>query len=223
MIAANRDELHARPTIDAGFWPDAPDVIGGRDVVSGGSWLAVARGGRWAAVTNLRAARPKQKSRGALVRDFVLSDIAPAEYARNVNADAAAYAGFHLLIGDVGGSLFYVTPDAHVELPPGIHAYSNAARGEHWPKTVVAKDSIEALLAAGDLDPDRLVEALLRFLRTPRGTGSPMTEVFVSGEEYGTRASTVIIASRDSIIVAEQTFGPGGAPRDTMRYLHFAR
>ena len=55
VLAGNRDEFHARPTALAGWWPDAPQVFGGRDLEAGGSWLAIDRRGRLAAVTNVRA------------------------------------------------------------------------------------------------------------------------------------------------------------------------
>jgi hypothetical protein len=74
VIAANRDEDYDRPTYDAHFWTDAPDVLGGRDALANGSWLAIARNGRFAAVTNLRGAERKTRSRGALVADFVIGD-----------------------------------------------------------------------------------------------------------------------------------------------------
>ena len=223
MIAANRDELYERPSDDAGFWPDAPEVIGGRDRVSGGSWLAIGRGGRWAAVTNLRAALPKSRSRGALVREFVLGADEPGAYARAVHASASEYAGFHLLTGEAGRSIFYTTPEASEELAPAIHAFSNAAPGESWPKTKVASEAMLAALGRGDADRDHLVDVLLRFLRTPRGTDSPMSEVFIAGDKYGTRASTVIIATQDAILVAEQNFSSGGTPRGALRHLHVPR
>lgn len=73
VLAANRDEDYERATHDAAFWADAPDVLGGRDALHGGSWLAMAKIGRLAAVTNLRGAERRTRSRGALVRDFVTS------------------------------------------------------------------------------------------------------------------------------------------------------
>src|SRR6185295_2891966 len=72
VVVANRDEAHARPTRAAHWWPrDAgPPVFGGRDLAAGGTWLALARHGRWAFVTNVREPGrndPAAPSRGALV------------------------------------------------------------------------------------------------------------------------------------------------------------
>src|SRR5712691_3733507 len=97
VVAANRDEDHDRPTLPADFWPDAPDVLGGRDALHGGSWLALHRNGRLAAMTNLRFARTRSRSRGTLVREFVTSSMSPLDYVSSISGD---YAGFHLIAAD---------------------------------------------------------------------------------------------------------------------------
>ncbi len=54
VLAANRDEFYSRPTAPAAFWQEAPDVLAGKDLKSGGSWMGVTRSGKIAAVTNFR-------------------------------------------------------------------------------------------------------------------------------------------------------------------------
>ena len=76
VLAANRDEFHARPTAPLGAWPEDSfkgRVIGGRDLREGGGWLALSAAGRLAAVTNVRVPglTAGARSRGALVRGFV--------------------------------------------------------------------------------------------------------------------------------------------------------
>ena len=75
LLASNRDEFHTRPTEPAGFWPDAPEVVGGRDLEGGGTWLAMDRRGRLAAVTKFRESGPApvegSPSRGVLVADYL--------------------------------------------------------------------------------------------------------------------------------------------------------
>ena len=97
VLAANRDEDYDRPTHDAHAWPEMEDVVGGRDALYGGSWLAVRRGGRFAAVTNLRGAERRKRSRGFLVSDFVVGDADAESYATAIARDADDYAGFHLI------------------------------------------------------------------------------------------------------------------------------
>ncbi|MFO0616590.1 MAG: NRDE family protein [Polyangiaceae bacterium] len=76
VVAANRDEFHARPTAKAEFWADAPSLFAGRDLSAGGTWLGVTRSGRFAAVTNVRApgARTGTRSRGDLTRSYLVGD-----------------------------------------------------------------------------------------------------------------------------------------------------
>ena len=54
VVAANRDEFHARPAAPATFWPDQPAILAGRDLEARGTWMGISRGGRFAAVTNYR-------------------------------------------------------------------------------------------------------------------------------------------------------------------------
>src|SRR5262245_51229901 len=84
VVAANRDEQHARPTQSAAWWPQR--VLGGRDLAAGGTWLAVDARGRFAAVTNIRdAQRPVGlRSRGSLVAEFLLGREPAASYAARV-------------------------------------------------------------------------------------------------------------------------------------------
>src|SRR5690242_13398026 len=82
VLAANRDEFHARPTRAAAWWPDAP-ILAGRDLVAGGTWLGVDRRGRYAFVTNVREPGrhdPSAPTRGTLV-PRVLADPQSIEHA----------------------------------------------------------------------------------------------------------------------------------------------
>src|SRR5690606_5672664 len=100
--AANRDEFHDRPTAPAGPWPDHPGILGGRDLQSGGSWLGVTRGGRWAAVTNVREGlepRPEALSRGHLVADFLKGGSDPLDFAEALQSRLDEYNGFNRLLG----------------------------------------------------------------------------------------------------------------------------
>ena len=78
VLAANRDESHQRPSKALDWWPDHPDVLAGRDLRAGGTWLGITRNGRFATVTNYRERQGKQAgrvSRGGLVTDFVTGDM----------------------------------------------------------------------------------------------------------------------------------------------------
>ena len=220
ILAANRDEDHARATHAADFWPDAPHVLGGRDALLGGSWLAVTRD-RFAAVTNLRGARTKSRSRGALVREFVAGDAEPRTYGERIARDAAEYAGFHLLAGCIGGDVLYATPERQTLLAPDLYGISNAPEGEHWPKTQLAVDALRAAMMRDDAEA--IADELLEFLAAPRQSGRIESEVFIAGERYGTRASTAIVASEERVLFVEQNYAPGGAPMGERRRFSIAR
>ena len=101
VLAANRDEFHARPSREAHWWPDAEDILAGRDLQAGGTWLGMHRSGRFATVTNYRDAEAQAEgvqSRGQLVVDFLAGDRAPIDYLHSIDGDA--FAGFNLLVGD---------------------------------------------------------------------------------------------------------------------------
>src|SRR5215470_6768363 len=104
LFAANRDERHSRPSEKAHWWPDAPGVFGGRDLLAHGTWLAVDRSGRLAAVTNFRdaGAAVAPRSRGALVADFLRSEQAPDEFAAALDGHRNDYGPFSLLLRERG-------------------------------------------------------------------------------------------------------------------------
>lgn len=226
VIAANRDEFYARPTVPAAPWPDAPHVIAGRDLQAGGTWLGITTGGRWAAVTNFREPqqkRPGAPSRGRLVADFLLGDLSPAEYVESIRPRAHEYAGFNLLVGELASVRWFSNRgDGHplngAELPPGIYGLSNHLLDTPWPKVVESKRDLEEALAAGAA-PDELMQLLLdRTLAAeadlpqtgvPRDLERALSARFIAGVDYGTRCSTVIRVERDGhVLLLERLFLP---------------
>jgi uncharacterized protein with NRDE domain len=204
VIAANRDEFYDRPTRALHVWDDYPNIAGGRDLRAGGSWLAVTRDGRFAAVTNIRGLDdpPNPRSRGELVGNFVRSQIAPLAHAESIRA--AEYAGFHLIAGD-RHAVAHIASDAPPRLlDSGIFAVSNARAGVDWPKIILARQAMAAAVASDPLDD------LMHFLTTPRG-GPIEEEVFVSLPErgYGTRSSTVVVMTETEIVIKEMTHPTG--------------
>jgi uncharacterized protein with NRDE domain len=204
VIAANRDELYDRPTRPLHAWDDDPNIIGGRDLRAGGSWLAVTRDGRFAAVTNILGndGPADPRSRGGLVGDFVRSRIVPLAYAESIRAEE--YAGFHLIAGH-RGQVAHVASDVPARLlDDGIFAVSNAPAAADWPKIVLAREATSQALLGRPMDE------LMRFLTTPRG-GPIEEEVFVSLPErgYGTRSSTVVVMTADEIMMTEMSHPSG--------------
>lgn len=224
VLAANRDEFHARPAAPAHWWADAP-VFGGRDLAAGGTWLGVSASGRWAAVTNVRdprRARTDGASRGALTTGFLAGGLAAADYAAAVHVARESYRDFNLLFGD-RDEAWYVGSrgDGPRRLEPGIHALSNADLDTPWPKVERARSGLAAALAAGaggDV-AQRLWPLLVD--RTPAddamlpdtGVGIAMeralSPVFVDLPGYGTRASSVL-AIGAAVDFHERSWAAGG-------------
>jgi uncharacterized protein with NRDE domain len=224
VLAANRDERYARPSLPLDTWEEAPDILGGRDLEAGGSWLAIHRDGRFAAVTNLRAGAPAQapRSRGALVGDYLRQNEAPEAFAARL--DLHDYAGFNLLLGSPT-TLHYLGngPDAaRRQLPPGIYGLSNHRLDTPWPKLVAAKAAFRAALAhlpqtapfftlLADRTP--AADAELPDTGIDRASERLLSSIFVASPTYGTRASTLLLRRRDgSITMHEHRFGPHGEP-----------
>jgi len=201
VVAANRDEFHERPAARAAFWEDQPDVLGGRDLRARGTWLAVTRGGRFAAVTNYRGGTEPgaEHSRGALVTRFLAgTDVA------TLAAEKAMYSGFNLLASD-GRTLWWLSnrDSGPRELEPGWYGLGNLLLDSpdvetHKARLRDAPLSVEPLFRA--LEPARIVD-----------------------ERYGTRCSTVLMAREDGIRFAERAFSRDGTPETTLRYEFSAR
>jgi len=222
IVAANRDEFYARPTQALAAWEDAPGVHAGRDLEAGGTWLGVGPQGRFAALTNIRD--PGQplgpRSRGELVAGFLQGEFGVERYLDHVASRSALYSGFNLLVGD-GRQLGYLhgreaTPRL---LQAGVYGLSNAGLDTPWPKLVKAREGLEGLLGAAD--PQRLL-ALLADAEPAAESELPETgvglvtekllsSVFIASQNYGTRASTVLIVDdQGKRRLIERSFGPFG-------------
>jgi uncharacterized protein with NRDE domain len=227
ILAANRDEFHARPTLPAAFWPDRPGVLGGRDLVAGGTWLAVHRNGRMAAITNYRdpaAANLEARSRGQLVAAFVSGQQPPEDFLVAVNRCRSEYNGFNLLLAE-GGRMWYCgSRQGKVScLTPGIYGLSNHLLDTPWPKVVVGKADLARCITAREPAPEGL-RALMVDRRQPPDGLLPDTGVglewerilaprFIVGPGYGTRSCTVLLVTHAGrMTFCEWTFAPGADP-----------
>lgn len=206
VVAANRDEFHDRPSAPAGFWEDHPNLLAGRDLEAGGTWLGVNRAGRFSAVTNLRGgvAHDPASSRGHLVRDFLL-DSAPAsqDFLSALASQRTRYAGCNLLLAE-GELLHWWSPGGERALSPGIYGISNTPLDEDWPKVGRLKRSF---LPLGGAQGETLVNALLELLRdravsSPDGQAQDLPParleetIFVHTPSYGTRCSSIVLRDR---------------------------
>jgi uncharacterized protein with NRDE domain len=223
LLLGNRDEYHGRPSAPAAHWSDAPNVAGGRDIEAGGSWLAVTREGRFAAVTNVRAGPPRRgnRSRGALVADFVRGAEPVGEYAQRIARIRDEFGPFNLIVGDREGAWGASTlSESAWQFSDGVHVLSNGPPSPRWPKAQHL-DEVFADALRADADDTALLD-LLGDASQPDDSALPDTgiglelekflaPVFIRGNEYGTRASTLAYACEDgSVRLLERRFGPRG-------------
>jgi uncharacterized protein with NRDE domain len=236
VVAANRDEFFRRPTAAAEHWPDAPQVLGGRDLEKCGTWLGIARDGRWAAVTNFRDGAmpaPGSRSRGELVAHFLGGPLAPEAYLSAVQPIADSYPGFNLLAGNQDGLHYLSNRQGEPKmLAPGIYGLSNALLDTPWPKVNRGKIALHAALSEST-GPDGLIETLLNALSDctvaedhelpvtgiAKDLEKRLSAAFIGTPGYGTRASSVLLIGSDGEVhFRERSFDEHAACIDDRRF-----
>lgn len=236
VVAANRDEAYARPTQQAHFWDSQPQVLAGRDLEGGGTWLGIDRLGRFAAITNFRevgAHRNDAPTRGHLVSDFLSGDTKAEPYLQKIAEQAQRYNGFNLLLLDDSGLYYFSNRSADDDSAPrrlgsGVYGLSNHLLDTPWPKVVLAKQGFARSIDAGE--PLESMMEILRDTETAPDNALPSTglgaererllsPIFIAAETYGTRCSTLLeISSTRRARFIERSFGPGGAIGDAVEY-----
>ena len=223
IVAGNRDEFHGRPTQDAHWWPDRPNVLGGRDLQANGTWLALHRNGRFAAVTNHRDAVPPSanlQSRGHLVSDFLASGLSPPAFVDQVDADR--YGGFNLFVSDTEQLAYLSNRGGGCrELPPGIYGVANATLDATWPKVQRSTHALRDLIRDRSINVSQLLTLLadrqkarvsdVQADELPFDAAHALSAPFVVMPEYGTRCSTVVLRGADGrVSMTEKRFTADG-------------
>ncbi|WP_084332534.1 NRDE family protein [Marinobacterium jannaschii] len=225
VLLANRDEFYDRPTAHLQYWEDHPQLLAGRDLQQGGTWLGLSRQGRLAAVTNFRNGQREQdkRSRGDLTRSFLCSALPAEDWIQRHQAEFDQYGGFNLLLGDSQG-LWYCsnrTP-GYRKLEPGIYGMSNALLDTPWPKLQQLKQRLGEAIAHGALEEDQLLQMMRNEqtfadqLLPDTGISLPwersLSACFIRLENYGTRASSLVTqSSSGQVRFIEQRFDASGS------------
>ena len=207
LVAANRDEFHARPTAVSQFWPEHPELLAGRDLLLGGTWMGITRSGRFAAVTNYRGpacTSEPPRSRGDLSLQYLTGSQTPKGFLRDLAVRAGDYAGFNLLVGDRNSLWHYTNSGTNdpQHLPPGVYGLSNATLDTPWPKVMLGKAKLLALLETGAISHRTLSNVVSsqsladRNSLSAQGLDSTMESTlspqFIVTDTYGTRSSTTL-------------------------------
>ena len=227
ILAANRDELHARAAAPLAKWQDA-EILAGRDLLAGGTWLGVDPVRRFGIVTNFRelpGAASTGPSRGWLIPDFLLSRESPQAFLAKLESAAAQYAGFNILFGDAH-ELWYASNRAPIfarRLESGVYGLSNRLLDTPWPKLTRVRRRFEAWLAASPLPPSGELSGMLedRTQSVAADDAYPqdlapewrraLSAPFVLHPVYGTRCSTVLLIAGDGgLQITERRFDAAG-------------
>lgn len=239
VVAANRDEFHDRPAAPLAPWPAPDDILAGRDLRAGGTWLAVDRERRFGVITNFRdlaPAPPDAPSRGRLIPRYLRGGGSAREYLAALEADAAQYGGFNLLLADER-SLWYASNRAEPfarELPAGVYGLANERLDTPWPKLRRVRRRFEAWLGEQGAEPKGLFALLEDPEPASEAEGPPangfssewervLSSPFVVHPRYGTRCSTVFALERTGELhLIERRFGPAGERGGESEYRLFA-
>ena len=221
IFAANRDEFYNRPSKQADFWTEHPDLLAGKDLQAGGTWLGITRGGRFAAITNFRDLKNHRNdapSRGNLTLDFLLNDVTPEEYYKGLKSELISYNGFNLILGNID-ELYYFSnkTEGLKKLEPGIHGISNAILDTLWPKVEKSKLQLKRLIEYQDIHPWEVLNILddtspAKDEELPdTGVGieleRTLSSIFIKSERYGTRSSTIVTVDKhNSVRFVEKTY-----------------
>ncbi|MBI3525136.1 MAG: NRDE family protein [Betaproteobacteria bacterium] len=219
VVAANRDEFFLRPTASVHFWEDAPQVLAGRDLAAGGTWMGVTRQGRFAALTNFRESAkspPAAPTRGKLVSNFLLGTMSAKDYLADLTLRANTYNGFNLLCGNLDANLWHFSNRGRAEprqLAAGIYGLSNHLLDTPWPKVAQGKSdmrkALEALPQEAPLFELLHDENIHEDGKLPR-TGisleweRALSAAFVQMPGYGTRSSSVLRLDRQGYVCFDE-------------------
>jgi len=226
ILAGNRDEFYERPTRPAQFWEEEgkPNLLAGKDLKAGGTWLGIHKDGRWGALTNYRdptIVRKDPPSRGELVLNYLNSDHSAIEYLQDLSTSAQDYNGFNLLLWDSEHFYHFSNQSKRMEtIDPGIHGISNALLDTSWPKLNKANDRLEKLISSEDINKEDLFDLLMDQSKAdddnlpvtgiPRDLEKAISSIFIKTENYGTRCSTLLLIDRDgNVDFTERTYKPG--------------
>ena len=227
ILAANRDEFFERPSKELHYWEENKNVMGGKDLVSGGTWLGLRSDGRFIAITNYRDKHYKDEheySRGEISRSFLLGNEPLDTFLNQVSSQRQRYSRFNLLISDDGcDTITYYSNvrDSSTTIKEGIHGLSNAFLDTPWPKVTKGVKYLENLIQSDTLNVPALMKLLSDDAPAPEkllpDTGIPfdleqkLSPVFISLKGYGTRCSTVLLIDRkNTATMHEVTYNENG-------------
>lgn len=223
ILVGNRDEFYNRATRKLQWWEDEDfNILAGKDLQEGGTWMGINKSGQFAALTNYRDLNNINNnvpSRGRLVSNFLKGKLAVDEMHQLLKTQGRLYNGFNLIYGDVSALFYYSNVTDQVrQLYPGIYGLSNALLDTPWPKVVKSKAAFTQQLSE-PLNPTPFIEILNNTDTAPDAdlpeTGVPfdlekkLSAMFITSNNYGTRLTTFVsINNQGDVTYREKGYVP---------------
>jgi uncharacterized protein with NRDE domain len=228
IVAANRDEDYERPSSPAEFWKNVPQILAGRDLRDGGTWLGITKNGKFAALTNYRdpvAFKKNAPSRGKLIKNYLSNSLTAAAYIKRVSGNSNEFNGFNIICADGTDMFVYSSRNGHLQkLASGIYGLSNSLLDTPWTKVVWGKKALAAAMdkKGGDLEAalfDLLADRRIAPDKKLPSTGISLererllSAIFVNSYGYGTRSSVVLVMKKNGWVkFVEKIFNEECAP-----------
>ena len=219
IIAANRDEFFDRPTSPSAFWEGDPDLLAGKDEQAGGTWMGINRSGRIAALTNIRDPQKiniEATTRGELVSHYLQGKQQVNDYLKCLQNTRDNYNGYNLLFGPWQDlSVYNNHLNQTQKLSTGVYGLSNASLNSPWPKISKGTFKLEEYCHDGHpIETDKLFALLKDSTQAADAhlpqTGIPLvwerrlSSIFILGEEYGTRSSTILLIDKNQHVTWQE-------------------
>ncbi|MCC5944806.1 MAG: NRDE family protein [Bernardetiaceae bacterium] len=218
ILIANRDEFYNRPTQPAHFWASPPDLLAGKDLEAGGTWMGVSKKGKFAALTNYRDLeniKENAPSRGHLVLDYFRTSERATAYLSQIATKAEAYNGFNLLLLEADELYYFSNYQNQIQnLQPGLYGLSNHLLDSDWYKVRKAKQGLEAITQNPYFDKNELFK-LFKDRSQPEDkqvqqTGLPLekekmlSSMCIVSPDYGTCSSSLLLIDYEDNMYYEE-------------------
>ena len=233
IIAANRDEFYDRPASSIGLWPEYPNILAGKDLTGGGTWLGVTKSGSFAMLTNYRDManiKANAPTRGKLVLDYLAGEFDASNYLQALDASASLYNGYNIILGTLNDPWYYSNQNHEIfRLGTGLYGLSNALLDTKWPKVEIGKEKFKQIIERESLDFEAIFSFMYDKTLAPdeklpdTGIGYEkeklLSSMFIELPGYGTRNTTLLVKDKNNNVqLIERTYSQ---PDDSTSELKF--
>jgi uncharacterized protein with NRDE domain len=205
IVASNRDEDYARPSLPVQILAREPHlIIGGKDEQKGGTWLGVNRHSLFAAITNQGTKDNNKLSRGLVVMEALRCKTLPEMLSFVEEFNPTRYNGFNLVFGNQTtvymASSYIIHSMVIRELPKGVSIITNDMKFTGFnPKNAYIHKKVDPLVKTPWLDAYKQLKKVL----SSADNGVKILAKKSSDKKihgYCTRSSSILAFSDDGLV-----------------------